>query len=190
NFVDLFKLAATEELFVAQEKLAARMPKEDWENDEGLNNWAEEDNLRTEKDELSVKLDNLARLNENVQLTHKTVYAVLGQFSQETSLLKRTQKVTEDLKQYKLQLAQKESQLEQTIKDFQTKEQAQKQEYLQLLTKKDQDWESKLEEKLKKPPTVTVGTQTDLTIPKENTRIWLEKDIAKHETDIQIEQQK
>ncbi|CAG8471971.1 33644_t:CDS:2 [Gigaspora margarita] len=43
-------------------------------------------------------------------------------------------------------------------------------------------WENK--------PKREIEVQTDLTIPKENTRIWLEKDIAKHEADIQKEQDK
>jgi len=38
NFRDLFKLYAKEELFIAQEKLAGRLPKESWEDENGLNN--------------------------------------------------------------------------------------------------------------------------------------------------------
>ena len=53
--------------------------------------------------DLKKKLANLAKLNESVQLVHKSVYAILGQFSPETSLLKRAQKVAEELTNLKKQ---------------------------------------------------------------------------------------
>ncbi|CAG8706444.1 29016_t:CDS:10, partial [Racocetra persica] len=53
--------------------------------------------------------------------------------------INENQKTDDDkIAKLKRELAQKENQLAQTIKDFQEKEQTQKQEYLQLLTKKDQ----------------------------------------------------
>jgi len=72
-------------------------------------------------------------------------------------------KLTQEVEKLKQQLVQKENQLEQTIKNFQEKEQIKHQECLELLTKKEQDWETKLKENLKKPPVVEIGTQTDLT---------------------------
>ncbi|KLL04905.1 MAG: hypothetical protein MRERV_9c030 [Mycoplasmataceae bacterium RV_VA103A] len=82
-----------------------------------------------------------------------------------------------EINQLKINLTQKENQLEQTIKDFQEKEQTKHQEYLNILQNKEKDWESKLEQALKKPPTAEMGTQTELTAEQIN---QMEKDIERY----------
>ncbi|CAG8539956.1 17039_t:CDS:2 [Racocetra persica] len=56
-----------------------------------------------------------------------------------TKLQGEKQQIIKERDNLKLQLTQKENQLEQTIKDFQKKEKTKHQEYLNILTKKDQD---------------------------------------------------
>ncbi|CAG8440298.1 11903_t:CDS:2 [Cetraspora pellucida] len=56
-----------------------------------------------------------------------------------TKLQGEKQQIIKERDNYKTQLTQKENQLEQTIKDFQEKEKTKHQEYLNILTKKDQD---------------------------------------------------
>ncbi|CFW92819.1 protein of unknown function [endosymbiont DhMRE of Dentiscutata heterogama] len=104
-----------------------------------------------------------------------------------TKLQGEKQQIIKERDNLKLQLTQKENQLEKTIQAFTEKEQTKHQEYLNILTKKDQDWETKLEQALKKPPTATIGTQTDITIPP--TDQW-ETDLEKYKQDIQKKQQK
>ncbi|CAG8824283.1 4981_t:CDS:1, partial [Racocetra fulgida] len=87
----------------------------------------------------------------------------------------------------KLQLTQKENQLEKTIKEFQEKEKTKHQEYLNILTKKDQDWETKLEQALKKPATAEMGTQTDI---KRGEIEKMEQSIVKYQEQITQEQNK
>ncbi|CFW93404.1 protein of unknown function [endosymbiont DhMRE of Dentiscutata heterogama] len=147
----------------------------------------QEKKLDQELQDLRTKLTNLAQMNEDIQKVDQQVYDILGQASSQKGLLLRTQEVIKEIDNIKLQLTQKENQLEQTIKDFQEKEQTQKQQYLQLLTKKDQDWETKLEQALKKPATAEMGTQTDLTgedIKK------MEADITKYQQELTEEQNK
>ncbi|CAG8822179.1 36709_t:CDS:1 [Racocetra persica] len=96
--------------------------------------------------ELSQKLKYIERLTNHPNSFSKEEIKNQPNDTPVIKALKNNIRTSEIIKQkdqeittLKLQLTQKENQLEQTIKDFQEKEKAKHQEYLNILTKKDQD---------------------------------------------------